>query len=353
MPPKAPQHSPSHHMTTNQNTPLHPATSSPDTSIVTIARHREGHLANVVEGLKRQSTPPAELIVGLMQDEPYTLPDTDFPIRQIHIADGSSLPLARARNTVGKAARHEVIAFVDVDCIPGPTLVEDYAREVRAGQGVMMGEVLYLPEGANDPGWTYGTFDAVAQKHCDRQGPPAEARETCTDYRCFWSLNFAVHREDWARSGGFDEGYTGYGGEDTDFGRTLVERDIPIWWVRGARVYHQFHTHAMPPVHHVASVIRNTNRFAEKWGHRTMEHWLYAFREMGLIADGPDGLEILRQPGEAEYALCRQEGDMPYASTNRVLKILEERKLGRVMSQREANVAVKAKQKALLQPSGR
>ncbi len=341
-------------MIPNPTLPHTASSSRPESavSVVTIARGREGHLANVVAGLARQTLAPAELIVGLMQDEPYELPATGFPIRQIHIDNGASLPLARARNTVADAARHDVIAFVDVDCVPGPTLVADYAREARAGLGVMMGEVLYLPEGANRAGWTYADFDAVAQKHCDRQGPPEAARETCTDYRCFWSLNFAMHRGDWARSGGFDEGYTGYGGEDTDYGRTLVERDIPIWWVRGARVYHQFHTHAMPPVHHVESVLRNTNRFAEKWGHRTMEHWLYAFREMGLIADGPDGLEVIRQPGEAEYALCRQEGDMPYASTTRVLKILEERKLGRALSYHEVNATVRVKQKELLQPSG-
>ena len=209
----------------------------------------------------------------------------------------------------------------------------------------------HLPAGANADGWRYADFDAVAERHCDRQGPPEDGpRERCADYRCFWSLNFALHRDDWARSGGFDEGYTGYGGEDTDFGRTLDERGVPIWWIRGARVYHQHHAHAMPPVHHVASVLRNTDRFAEKWGHRTMEHWLYAFEEMGLIVDGPRGLEQVREPDEADYALCRQQSDQPYASTNRVLKLLEERKAGRALSQREANETVRANQRALLRP---
>lgn len=324
----------------------------PAVSVVTIARGRATHLINLVEGLKRQITAPAELVVGVMQDEPYALPATDFPIRQLLIEDGASLPLARARNTVGEAAAHPVIAFVDVDCVPAPSLVVDYARETRAGDGVMMGEVMYLPKGANAAGWTYEGFDAVAERHCDRQGPPEGPRERCSDYRCFWSLNFAIHREDWTRAGGFDEGYTGYGGEDTDFGRNLDERGVPIYWIRGARVYHQHHRHAMPPVHHMESVLRNTNRFAEKWGHRTMEHWLYAFQEMGLVEDGEEGLKVVRQPGQAEYDLCAQQSDMPYASTNRVLKILEERKLGREMSQQEANASAKANQKVLLRQPG-
>ncbi len=316
--------------------------------MVTIAHGRALHLTNLVLGLTQQTTQPLELVVGVMQDRPYDLPDTPFPVRQLLVEGGDALPLARARNTVGDAAEGAVIAFVDVDCIPAPTLVADYAREARRGEGLCMGEVLYLPAGASAAGWRYADFDAVAEQHCDRQGPPSEPRERCGDYRCFWSLNFAMHREDWARSGGFDEGYIGYGGEDTDFGRTLDELGIPFWWVRGARVYHQHHPHAMPPVQHIDSVLRNTNHFAEKWGHRTMEHWLYAFREMGLIVDGPNGLEVIRRPGEEEFDLCRQQSDQPYASTNRVLKVLEERKLGRQLSQHEANVTIKANQRELL-----
>lgn len=325
-----------------------PSPSKPSVSVVTIARDRGDHLRNVLLGLERQTTPPLEFVVGVMQDDLYDLPEASFPVRQLRIGLDYELPLARARNTVADAAEGDVIAFVDVDCIPAPSLVADYAREARRGEGVMMGEVMYLPDGATAGDWRYYEFAAVAEKHADRQGPPATARERCTDYRCFWSLNFAVHRDDWAASGGFDEGYTGYGGEDTDYGRTLDERDVPIWWVRGARVYHQYHPHAMPPVHHLASVLRNANRFAEKWGHRTMEHWLFAFREMGLITDGPDGLQVIRQPDADDYALCRQQSDMPYASTNRVLKLLQERRSGQRLTDREAHLAAKAQQAELL-----
>ena len=325
-----------------------PRKPAPPASVVTIARGRADHLANVVRGLKRQTTPPLELVVGVMQDDLYDLPETDFPIRQLLIATGETLPLARARNTVAAEAAGEVIVFLDVDCIPAPTLVADYVRTTAAGEGVTMGEVLYLPAGVDEGAWTYADFDAVAEKHPDRQGPPEAERERCGDYRCFWSLNFAVHREDWLRSGGFDEGYVGYGGEDTDFGRTLDERGIPIHWIRGARVYHQYHPHAMPPIHHLDSVLLNTNRFAEKWGHRTMEHWLYAFQEMGLVRDGEDGLEVVRRPNAADEALCNQQSHMPFASTTRVLRILEERKTGERLTDREAYERTRPRQRALL-----
>ncbi len=294
-------------------------------SVLTLARGRDEHLRNVVRGLARQSCQPVELVVGVMQDDFYDdLPATPFPIRQIRVI-AAELPLAAARNAVAKVATGEILIFLDVDCIPAPSLVEDYCRETGPGDGMTMGEVLYLLAGATAPGWTTVQFDAAGIRHSDRQGPPDGTRRQCEDYRCFWSLSFAMHRLDWGLSGGFDERFSGYGGEDTDFGRTLHEKDIPIWWIRGARAYHQYHPHCMPPVHHVRSILRNTELFASKWGNRTMEHWLHAFRLMGLIENTRSGLRIMREPDAADFALCEQTVDMPYAASGRVMRILEDR----------------------------
>ncbi|MEM7488959.1 MAG: galactosyltransferase-related protein [Pseudomonadota bacterium] len=326
-------------------------TPAPRTSVLTLAKGRAEHLANVVLGLTRQTEPPLELVVGVMQDTPYDLPETDFPIRQIMVRTGDTLPLAAARNEVARQATGDVLAFIDVDCIPAPTLVADYARHAGPGQGAFMGEVMYLPGQANAPGWTYSGFDAVAEKHSDRQGPPAGETERCTDYRCFWSLNFALQRDDWAASGGFDESFTGYGGEDTDFGKTLDRRGIPISWVRGAKVYHQYHPHAMPPIHHMESVIENAERFRAKWGYRTMEHWLYAFELMGLIRKSGhypnEEVHVLRRPDAADEALCNQQSHMPYANTTRVIRHLQEKRAGRKLADREAVTAMRAKQAEL------
>ena len=280
---------------------------------------------NVIRGFQAQATPPDEMIVAVMQPQPYqNLPETDFPLRQILIepADGA-LPLAAARNAAARAAKGDVLIFVDVDCIPAPSLVADYAAAAEPGRGLLMGEVQYLPDGAEAAGLDFALFDRLSVRHSDRQEPPEAGLRACEDYRCFWSLNFAIHRNDWDASGGFDEGYLGYGGEDTDFGRTVAERGMGIWWLKGARVYHQYHPHCMPPIHQIASVIRNADYFASKWGHRTMEHWLYAFRLMGLIENGSDGLIVLREPDENDFALCRQEPDMPYANTRRVIDRLQ------------------------------
>lgn len=293
-------------------------------SICTLAAGRADHLRNLVIGLNAQTQQPDELVIAVMQDEAYVLPEADFPIRQLVMGSGG-IPLAGARNAAAQAAVGDMLIFLDVDCIPDPALVGDYVRLLTDLDALLMGEVLYLPAGATDAGIDFDRFARIGVKHSERAGPPAGPIGDCTDYRCFWSLNFAMRRATFLSVGGFDERYVGYGGEDTDFGRVVSEAGVPLRWARGARAYHQHHAHHMPPVHHIDSVIANAARFRDKWGHFTMEHWLRAFTLMGLI-ELRDGDHVrLREVSEEDLALTRQQSDQPYASTATVLALLEAR----------------------------
>jgi GT2 family glycosyltransferase len=294
-------------------------------SVVTLAKGRADHLVNLVRGLARQTTLPVELIVAAMQDEPYALPAAPFPVRQMHLV-ADALPLAAARNAAARAATGEVIVFLDMDCIPTPGLVADYAGFAGELDGLLMGEVMYLPGGATAGDWSCDRFAEVAVRHSDRRGPPPRGIEVCADYRCFWSLNFAMRRATFLALGGFDERYVGYGGEDTDFGKTLDQAGVPIAWIKGGLAYHQYHPHHMPPVHHLDSVVRNAELFESKWGYRTMGHWLHAFALMGLV-DAAAGrpIRILRRPDANDLALTGQQSHQPYANTASIIRILEAR----------------------------
>ncbi|APE29415.1 glycosyltransferase family 2 protein [Aurantiacibacter gangjinensis] len=292
-------------------------------SVCTLAFGREEHLTNLVNGLKQSERPPGELVIAVMQDTRYQLPSASFPIRQI-VMGANAIPLAKARNLAASAASGEFLVFLDVDCIPAPALVGDYVAAAEMADGLLMGEVGYLPKGATCDGIDYAAFDRIAVKHRDRNGPPQDAIGRCRDYRCFWSLNFALKASLFGEIGGFDPRFVGYGGEDTDFGRTIDEHGVDIWWVRGAKAYHQYHPHHMPPVHHINSVLENSMIFREKWGHHTMQHWVRAFVLMGLVERQEDGTFVkLREPDEHDLALTRQQEDEPYASSTVVLEQLE------------------------------
>ncbi|GMM93382.1 glycosyltransferase family 2 protein [Qipengyuania sp. MTN3-11] len=293
-------------------------------SVCTLAHGRDEHLQYLVRGLNHSRRPPCELVVAAMQDRRYELPETGFPIRQI-VLGTDAICLAKARNVAAEHARGEMLVFLDVDCIPAPSLIQDYAAALALEDGIFMGEVGYLPSGATVGGIDFETFEELAVEHSERAGPPPGFLGSCEDYRCFWSLNFAMRKATFAQLGGFDEDYVGYGGEDTDFGRVATSNGVPLWWVRGAKAYHQYHKHHMPPVHHLDSVLANAAVFARKWGHSTMDHWLRAFSLMGLIeSDGSGGWRKLRDPSEAHLALTRQQEHQPYASSAWVLEKLED-----------------------------
>lgn len=294
-------------------------------SVCTLAHGRDEHLRNLVRGLARNRRQPRELVVAVMQDQEYELPPAGFPIRRI-VLGGGGIPLARARNMAADAAQGDLLVFLDVDCIPDSECLADYAAAAELENGVVMGEVGYLPQGSTDKGIDYERFEKQAVKHSERAGPPSEAIEKCDDYRCFWSLNFALTMSLFERLGGFDDRYDGYGGEDTDFGRTVVSKGHSLWWARGAKAYHQYHPHHMPPVHHIDSVLRNSARFEAKWNEPTMEHWLRAFELMGLVErEGGGGFRKLRDPGAAELALTRQQEHAPYASASKARDLMEDR----------------------------
>lgn len=301
-------------------------------SVCTLARGRARHLENLVAGLRYSARPPHELVVAVMQSERYRLPEASFPIRQVVLGDhrGGELWLAHGRNAAAAHAGGELLVFLDVDCIPAPSLLDEYASAAHRRQGVFMGEVGYLASGVADDGVDFPRFAEAAVRHPERPEPPEREVEPSRDAEAFWSLNFAIWAKDFASVGGFDERFTGYGGEDCDFARTLVANKMPLWWVRGAKAYHQFHPHHVPPVHHLDSVLANARLYQEKWGEPAMEQWLRAFTLMGLVRREGDGWRKLREPNEADFALTRQQEQQPYASAAQVLDWLEERTVRRL-----------------------
>ncbi len=271
-------------------------------SVLTLVRGRAECLRNLMRGLAGQTLRPRELVIAWMQPEPAPdLPDPGCPVRHV-IVPGERMPLAAARNRAADAASAGLLVFLDVDCIPSPTLVAAYAGAAAAARGLLLGEVLYLPPGASahDP----ATLDRLAQAHPARPAPPASGLRPEPDAGQLWGLSFAVAAADWRAVGGMDEAYDGYGGEETDFAARLAATGLPTYWVGGARAYHQHHPVHVPPLQHFAPILANAARFHARHGRWCMTYWLGQFRDAGLIAWDEDAPAIrpIRPPTEAEIA---------------------------------------------------
>ena len=284
-----------------------PAETAP-ASVLTLVRGRADRLRNLMRGLRLQTLHPRELVIAWMQPEPAPgLPDPGCPVRHLHVP-GEPMPLAAARNRAAEAAGSDLLIFLDVDCVPGPTLVTAYAGAAHGTEGLFLGEVLYLPPGAfaGEPAEAvdYARLDRLGRPHPTKPAVPHTGLRREPNPLELWGLSFALPARAWRAVGGMDEGYVGYGAEETDFALRLAASGLPTYWTAGARAYHQHHPVHVPPVQHFDSILANAARFRERHGRWCMEYWLGQFREAGLIAwdDAAPEIRVIRRPGPEDVA---------------------------------------------------
>ena len=280
-------------------------------SLLTIVKGRRRHLHNLLRGVAALDTPPAEVVIVHMNEAAATdVPDPGCRLVTAALYDPDhALPLARARNRAAELAGSERLLFLDVDCIPAPDYLDVLVAALDRTGGLLMGDVRYLP--APLPAdWTMADLAGRALAHPRRPTlAPGEVRSTGS-YHLFWSLTFAVTKTDFGRIGGFDERFTGYGGEDTDFAFSARAAGVPFALV-GARCYHQHHATCTPPYNHLTDIVANAKAFHRKWDSFCMEGWLRAFAVSGHIALADDEVTVLRLPTQAE--VDRHRSDDPFA----------------------------------------
>jgi len=279
-------------------------------SILTLVKNRTDHLLNQLEGLAQSDVPLHDIVVVDMSDDPVRLERGDLPVRLVRL-ETSGLPLARARNLAAREARGDQLLFLDVDCIPMPGFPQAMEAALKAEDALICAEVRYLPAGGTQGGWTFDTLMSKAEPHPLRAFPPSGWRRE-TEPGLFWSLAFGIRRQTFQAVGGFDEDFTGYGAEDTDFGFRAHAADLALLFMGGAGVFHQHHGVYDPPLQHFEDIIENARRFRGRWGRWAMEGWLKAFEARGLIAFGPDRITILRTPDREEIAAARRSDDQPF-----------------------------------------
>ncbi|MGJ9424644.1 glycosyltransferase family 2 protein [Nesterenkonia halotolerans] len=259
-----------------------------------LRRMRSGLAASLQRPLRHQLVAMADPEISVLVDGDALLPDGHpLPTEVCELPDAQGrLPLAEARNRGAQRALdclphpEDLLIFLDVDCIPAPELVGAYLEAAaQHPEKLLCGPVAYLPElSAEQLDAADATqFAAWAAPHPARPAPAPGEILLGGEHSLFWSLSFAVRRAVWERIGGFDEAYTGYGAEDTDFAWRARAAGVELAWVGGARAYHQYHPVSRPPVEHLDDILRNGRLFANTWGHWPMEGWLQEFERMGLV----------------------------------------------------------------------
>ena len=275
-------------------------------SLITLNQGRDDHLARSLHGAARGRRVPDQTIVVAMGGGAPVVPPgvTVVPL------PGAGLALARARNVGRRQAGGDTLVFLDVDCIPSHDLIGALEAAVGTHDALVCGEVLYLTSTVED-GWTDRSLRAQGTRHPARIFPLGGV-SVAPDPGLFWSLAFAVRAETFDRLGGFDEGFTGYGGEDTDLAFRAVAAGVPILLQGDGCAFHQRHAACDPPLAHCADIVRNANRFHDRHGVWPMRGWLEAFAAIGVVAFDGTKLSLHRLPTAAEIAAHRVPPDRPF-----------------------------------------
>lgn len=277
-------------------------------SVLTLVKNRREHLDNLVEGLRRSTVVPAKLVIVDMSDVPIALPNTRFPVELVRL-ETSGLPLAQARNLAAAKADTEALLFLDVDCIPGSHLVGAMAAAVQDPSALICAEIRYLAAADTRGGpWTEASLKAAGVPHPVRDFP-ADGLVRQANAGLFWSLAFGVSRAAFERIGGFDERFTGYGAEDTDFAFRATAAGLNLAFMGGASAYHQHHPVYDPPLQHFADIVRNARLFRDKWGFWPMDGWLDAFAHLGFLRRSQAELTVIKTPNGKDIGDAMQSAD--------------------------------------------
>ena len=318
-------------------------------TVITTCYGRNRHLYNLLSSLTNGSIKPDEVIIVNDDADPTRLADFDLNIVQIattadvpaasnsDISTKTAFDIGHNRNLGAARASHNVLIFLDVDCIVAPTFIEQLSAKLQQQpEALLMGQPRYLTRPLSETESEQLQSGALPISHLnelsvfnpyrdnfdDTESEPTSLNQTAMkhtaikkteDYGAFWSLCFAITREQFEKIGGFDTQYTGYGAEDTDFAFTARQLDIDFYLTADV-VYHQQHSVYRPPLNHLDSIVINANRFYRKWQCWPMSGWLSPFVEMGLIDWQPEQTTPIvskRQPtrDEIEQAHCP---DAPY-----------------------------------------
>ena len=204
----------------------------PEVSVVVATHNRALRLAQLLEGLRRQT-------LALERFEVIVVDDGSSDATQ-HVltreAKRGELRLcipppldragpASARNRGWRLARAQVVAFTDDDCVPTPIWLETLLRATRSHpDAIVRGRTLPNPSETH----ALGSFAKTV-----RINAPSPHFETC---------NVAYPRPLLERIGGFDESFGATAGEDSDLGSRAVEAGGSPAFAPDALVHHAVFT---------------------------------------------------------------------------------------------------------------
>ena len=204
--------------------------------------------------LEGQDYPPELFEVVIVDDGSNppleTPPNSPLAVRVVHQED-LGFGLARARNTGARAASHGILVFLDCDMMPEAGWLAGHARwHHAAGDVLTLGFRAHVDVAGISAGDVRGRNGSLEDLFAGRprQRPEwIEFHMSRTDdltreddiFRAVTGGNLGVSKEFYEAVGGYDESFTQWGTEDTEFGYRAYTRGGLLVPARDAMCWHQ------------------------------------------------------------------------------------------------------------------
>ncbi|WP_018982483.1 glycosyltransferase family 2 protein [Salinimonas chungwhensis] len=267
-------------------------------SVVTIVKGRIRQLTNLIKSIEKSNVLPAEFIVVWMASpcSESLITSKHFAIQHKFVAN-DQLPIPRARNKGLASALSSHIVYLDVDCICGADTLARMVAALQPGR-VVTTQIAHLQALAE-----HTDYERLAAQTVDQLDYPGVPLETDISMSAFHTTAFALHAEDFNRTGGFDESYSGFGVGDVDFAARCETSGIHLY-ILPDKILRQFHPRVEPPINHLSDIVHNAAIFKRKWGTYPVKNWLNQFADEGLINDdfNENGLKVRRLPTKKEIS---------------------------------------------------
>ena len=212
-------------------------------------------LALTLAGLEAQ-TYPRDLFEVIIVDDGSAIPleiptDTPLDVTVLH-QENLGFGAPRARNAGVAAAAHDIVVFLDADMIPEPQLLVHHARWHHfMSDAVTQGFRAHVEAESSDADRIRLGAEPLKSIFAGRRIERPEWIEfhmsrtkelTSTDddiFRVVTSGNLGARRSFFEEAGGFDESFTQWGAEDTEFGYRAYSLGGLLVPVRDAFCWHQ------------------------------------------------------------------------------------------------------------------
>lgn len=201
-------------------------------------------------------TYPRDLFEVVIVDDgsrvPLVAPEgSPLDIRVLHQED-RGFGLARSRNTGARAAGHEILVFLDCDMMPEAGWLAEHARwHHAANDALTLGFRAHVEVDGIDADAVRARAGSLAVLFADRPSDrPAwiefhmtRTRELTSDdddlFRVVTGGNLGISRSFFESVGGYDETFTQWGAEDTEFGYRAYTMGGLLVPARDALCWHQ------------------------------------------------------------------------------------------------------------------